>query len=72
MKVLEWPTVDLKQIEILLHELNQPVHAGKPSSVAEFKTATLEEETPKKSGLKLIHRKTHCQLSQTLNCTSCC
>lgn len=39
MKVLEWPSriLDLHQIEMLLHELNQPVHAGKPSSVTEFK-----------------------------------
>lgn len=51
--------MDLKQIEMLLHELNQPVHAGKPSSVAEFKTATLEEEKwvktpPQKDSLSVI------------------
>ncbi len=45
IKVLEWPSqsLDLNPIEMLWHDLQQPIHARKPSNVPEFKQFCKEE-----------------------------
>uniref|UniRef100_A0A3P8TDT5 Tc1-like transposase DDE domain-containing protein n=1 Tax=Amphiprion percula TaxID=161767 RepID=A0A3P8TDT5_AMPPE len=47
MKVLEWPSqsLDLNPAEMLWQNLKKPVHAGKPSSVAELTQFCKEEWT---------------------------
>ncbi len=71
IKVLEWPnqSPDLNPTEMLWHDLKQSIHAGKPSNVVELKQFC-KEEWAKNSSTAMW--KTHCQLSQTLDCSCCC
>uniref|UniRef100_A0A9J7WX24 Tc1-like transposase DDE domain-containing protein n=1 Tax=Cyprinus carpio carpio TaxID=630221 RepID=A0A9J7WX24_CYPCA len=64
IKILEWPSPspDLNPIGMLWHDLKQSIHAQKPSNVAELK------QFCKKATAML---RTHCQLSQTLDCSFC-
>ncbi len=70
IKVLEWPSQspDLNMIEMLWLDLKQSFHAWKPSNVAELKQFC-------KEWAKIAPQwceKTHCQLSETLDCSCCC
>ncbi len=71
IKVLEWPSQSpgLNPIEMLWHDLKQSIRARKPSNVAELKQFCKEEcaKIPPKQC-----EKSHCQLSQTLDCSCCC